>query len=584
MRKTKLKGPWIGELISKDSSKGLSKFRRLTEGSFAESTLSNRINPSRFYIFYVVSFFVILVFLARLFGLTVISGSENRILSEGNRIRLIESETERGKILDRTGAVLARSERIYFLKKDSLTTQISSTQASELQDLGLAGENFKGELGEIKQEVRRKYELLEAGAHVLGYTSKVQKEDIGKDTNLNAIQSVGRLGLEQTYNDFLVGKPGKKLVEVDTFGKKIAILKEEESESGQNIHTTLDKDLQKITFDSLSKQTEKTGTKRGAVVVQKVQTGEVLALVSNPSFDPENIGRSVSDLNTPFFNRATQGSYPPGSVFKIVSALAGLKSGQISADTEIEDVGEFELGGSKFSNWFYTQYGKKDGTIKIEKAIARSNDIFFYRLAEKVGLGAIREMAKKLGLGQKTGIDLPSEAVGLVPDEVWKQATFNDSWYLGDTLHLGIGQGFMLTSPIQMNAVTSFVASGKLTKPFLVSKIEGEGREFKFAENVRNEDIVDSQYLETVRSGMRDACKIGGTGAPFFNAAYSVGCKTGTAEKALGNPHAWFTVYAPFENPQIAVTVLVEDGGEGSSVAAPVAKEIVDWWIANRAR
>ncbi|OGD99553.1 hypothetical protein A3J17_00160 [Candidatus Curtissbacteria bacterium RIFCSPLOWO2_02_FULL_40_11] len=583
MRKTKIRLPWLGESIGRDTGKK----RWIREGEFEEhrfsGSLIQRVSVNRLYIFYITAFLILLVFLARLFQLTIISGRENQELAESNRIQLIEREAERGVIYDREGKILTRSNRIYLLFKNGEEKEITKDQAQDLEREGLASENFEGELGRVKQEVRREYTLREAAAHVLGYTSEIQEKDLRVNANLSSAQSIGRLGLEQTYNNFLTGRVGKKLIEVDTFGKKISILGEEESNPGQDLYTTLDGDLQRVVFESLHNQAKSVGTKKGAVVVQNPNTGEVLALASSPSFDPEDIGKSVSDLEKPFFNRATQGSYPPGSVFKIVTALAGLESELIDENTEIEDVGQFELGGSTFSNWYFNQYGKKDGILKIQKAIARSNDIFFYRVAEKIGLRALREMAKELGLGQKTGIDLPSEAVGLVPDEVWKQSAFSDNWYLGDTMHLGIGQGFMLTTPIQMNVVTSFVASGKLTRPYLVSKIASRDEDFvEIGGKILGDSIVASHNLEFVKAGMRDACKLGGTGAPFFSANYDVGCKTGTAERELGNPHAWFTVFAPFDFPQIAVTVLVEDGGEGSSVAAPVAKEIVDWWMENR--
>lgn len=571
MRIAKLKLPWLGESISSGSSGNWQARRHLTNGSGFDESL-NRINSSRLSIFYILAFLILLILLARLFGLTVIAGSQNRELSQNNRIRLFEREAQRGRIFDRDGKIIAESKLVYMLKKNDKLTQISFGQAKDLEMQGLASENFEGELGQISQEVRRSYLLSAASAHILGYTSWGQ-----------GVQAVGMLGIEQAYNSFLTGKVGKKLVEVDTLGRKVSILGEQESVRGRDLKTTLDADLQKFAFDVLKKQAEKFGTKKGAVVVQNPRSGEILALVSSPSFDPTDIGKSVSDLEKPFFNRATQGSYPPGSVFKIVTALAGLDSGLIDENTQIEDVGEFELGGSKFSNWFFNQYGKRDGVLKIQKAIARSNDIFFYRVAEKVGLKTLRVMAIKLGLGQKTGIDLPAEAVGLVPDEVWKKSAFGDDWYLGDTMHFGIGQGFLLTTPLQLNSITSFVASGILTKPYVVSEIgSGDSDVVKFSGKVLGEDIVGRENLDLVRAGMRDACKLGGTGAPFFNAKYEVGCKTGTAERELGNPHAWFTVYAPYDDPKIALTVIIEDGGEGSSVAAPVAREIVDWWMANR--
>jgi len=583
MKRTKFRLPWFGDSISKNSGKKLWSRQDSFEEVGLVDNQTRKIGANRLFVFYIASFIILLIFLGRLFHLTVIAGSENRNLAESNRIKLIEREANRGVIYDRRGNALARSANVYLLTGDGEVKEITREQAEQLEYEGLASENFEGDLGTISPEVKREYSLREAAAHVLGYTSEVQEGDLKENGSLSPVQSIGRLGLEQNYNNFLTGKVGKKLVEVDTFGKKVSILGEQESVSGQDIRTTLDGQLQEKAYEALNKQAGLVATKKGAVIVQNPSTGEVLALASVPSFDPEDIGKSVADLEKPFFNRVTQGVYPPGSVFKIVTALAGLQSGQIDENTEFEDVGEFELGGSKFSNWFFNKYGKTDGVIKIQKAIARSNDIFFYRVAERIGLESLRDMAKDLGLGQKTGIDLPTEAVGLVPDEVWKQSAYGDNWYLGDTMHLGIGQGFLLTTPIQMNAVTSFVATGKLTKPYLVSKIGSESGELaELSTKVLGENIVASNNLELVRAGMKDACKLGGTGAPFFSAKYEVGCKTGTAEKELGNPHAWFTVFAPFENPQIALTVIIEDGGEGSSVAAPVAKEIVDWWIDNR--
>jgi len=194
-------------------------------------------------------------------------------------------------------------------------------------------------------------------------------------------------------------------------------------------------------------------------------------------------------------------------------------------------------------------------------------------------------MAKKLGFGQKTGVDLPGEAFGLLPDEVWKKSTLKDQWYLGDTLHLAIGQGFMLTTPAQVNLMTSYMASGKIYKPHVVSKIENlpdGAKPIEILPKVMSENLVSSENFDLVRQGMKQACETGGTAFPFFTASYKVGCKTGTAEKALGNPHAWFTAFAPFDDPVISITVIIEDGGEGSAVAAPVAREILDWMYQNK--
>lgn len=548
------------------------RFRKPINNEFSSED-SEILGERKFYVFYLVVFLISLLFLARLFILTVVDGEKNRALAENNRIRLVKTEAPRGNIFDRGGQPIANSQEIYTLVKDGKDREITGEQAKELEKLGLANENFEGELGQIKVEVVRHYPLSLAAAHVLGYTSK------------GDIQANGILGLEQAYNDFLTGKVGEKLVEVDARERKVSILGERREVLGRNIHSTIDAALQKVAYDALSKKVQSVNTKRGAVVIQNPQTGEILALASAPSFDPEDIGKYVADLDKPFFNRATQGTYPPGSIFKIVTSLAGLESGKINKDTEIEDTGQFEINGTKFANWYFLNYGQTDGVLKLQKAIARSNDIFFYKVAERTGLDALRKMAIKFGFGQKTGVDLAGEAVGLVPDEVWKKAAYNQEWFLGDTMHLGIGQGFLLATPLQINVLTSYMASGKLQRPYLVSRIDASSDSaVNLGSKVLGQDLVSGANFNLVRAGMHDACKSGGTGAPFFDAPYDVGCKTGTAEKTLGKAHAWFTVFAPFDKPKIAVTVLVEDGGEGSVVAAPVAREIIDWWMINRSK
>lgn len=533
--------------------------------------------------FYKLAVFLIaLIFIGRLFQLTVVFGSQNRELSESNRIKLVEVPAVRGEILDRGGQRLVFSSEIFELKKGEKLANISKEQVGDLVKLGLASEDFEGELGKIEREVNRQYSLGEAASHVLGYISAFQGSAQEVKSGYLSGDLIGRAGLEASYENFLRGKIGKKLVEVDAIGRNIAILGEEAAENGVNIRTTIDGDLQKKAFEALKVQAEKVKSFRGAVVAQDPKNGAVLALASVPGYDPLDVGRFVSDDNKPFFNRAVQGSYPPGSVFKVVSAFAGLETGKMTRDTEIEDVGEFTLGGVKFTNWFYNSYGGRDGNVNLEKAIARSNDIYFYRLAERVGLEGMRKMALKLGFGQKTGVDLPDEAFGLVPDEVWKKSALNEPWFLGDTLHLGIGQGFMLATPIQINNLASYMAGGKLFRPYLVSEIgEGEGQ-IRVNPKLIGENLVKEESFEAVRSGMRMACVRGGTAFPFFDAPYAVGCKTGTAEQAVGNPNAWFAVFAPYDNPEIALTVLIEDGGEGSTVAAPVAREILDWWFGRR--
>lgn len=560
----------------------ITKFKNHPDADFRLDDNQNLKSGTHLILYKIAIFFIAIIFLGRLFQLTVVFGGENRQLSESNRVRLVKVNAIRGGIMDRNGKLIAQSFEEFKLSRGETGTNISKEQVADLEKLGLASQNYEGEMGKIEGSVKRKYELGETASHVLGYVSQFQGNNDDKKSGYEVGDLIGRSGLEKSYDNFLRGKDGKKLVEVDAQGSKISILGEETPVAGQNVKTTVDRALQKTAFEALKAQTEKVKSFRGAVVIQDPRNGEVLALVSVPSFDPEDIGKYVNDINKPFFNRAIQGNYPPGSVFKIVTALSGLESGKVTKDVEIEDVGEFTLGGVKFSNWYFNNYGKKDSNVNVEKAIARSNDIYFYRLAEKTGLDVIRKTALKFGFGQKTGIDLPDEAFGLVPDEVWKKSALNEIWFTGDTLHLAIGQGFMLTTPMQVSNMVGYMAVGKLFKPHIVAQV-GEGENaIKFESKLIGENLVSKENYEAVRSGMRKACASGGTAFPFFEAPYSVGCKTGTAEQSVGNPNAWFTVFAPFENPEITVTVLIEDGGEGSSVAAPVAKEILDYWFSRR--
>lgn len=570
MKKKKL------HLIGADSAiwrERVGRFRFIARGEDGEEA------STRYKIFAFLIFAVVFVFLLRLFYLQVVSGAKNRALSDSNRIRLIGIVAPRGKILDRNGELLAQSNITYWLKKGDVRKQIMLAQKNDLEAQGLASEDFSGSLGQIYEEVGRSYPLGEDASHVLGYTSLAQRADLNKNEQLTSQDMVGRAGIEETYEDFLKGVDGQKLIEVDAIGGRVSILSRVAPKQGENIHLTIDAKLQKVAYEALRRGAAKAGTKGGAIIVASPLTGEVLALASLPSFDPNNVGGVTNDANKPLFNRATLGNYPPGSIFKIVTALAGLESGKINKDTQIEDVGQFDFSGTHFSNWYFTAYGGRDGVLKLDRAIARSNDIFFFKVGQTIGLDPIRKMALKLGFGQKTGIDLPSEDFGLVPDDVWKQSTQKQPWYPGDTMHMAIGQGFMLSTPIQISSLINFMASGKLMKPYLVSEIDGPQKS-QIGPKANGQKLVSDANFKLVREGMRQVCQTGGTGWPFFEVKnYTLGCKSGTAEKLEGNPHAWFGAFAPFDSPQITVTVLVEDGGEGSTVAGPIAKEILDYWF-----
>jgi penicillin-binding protein 2 len=413
----------------------------------------------------------------------------------------------------------------------------------------------------------------------------------------------GRMGLEEQYEKFLHGQNGKQLYEVNAKGERIRLLGEEEARQGAVLNTTLDIGIQKAAAKAMEK------IDKGAVVVTDPRDGSVIALYSKPSFDPNLFTREASykpeglyskkedilldDKNFPLLDRAIAGVYPPGSTFKIVTSLAALSSNSIQPDTEFEDTGILSIGGSNFGTWNYLETGRKEGLMNVEHAIVRSNDIFFYDAAMKTGINTLSSWAKKLGLGDKTGIDIPGEVKGTVPDPAWKKEEVGEQWYLGDTINMSIGQGFLEVTPLQVNLYTQLVANGgELIKPHL---LQGDVRIIK-------KDFIDKENIDIVKRGMKGACEPGGTGYPLFGfkvknerlkiddldyvrdasaganfVHVTMGCKTGTSEAHGDNAksHAWFTVFAPFYNPEIAITVLAENAGQGSDIAAPVARDIL---------
>lgn len=508
-----------------------------------------------FFLMVLLSCFILVI---RLFVLTVVKGDYYRRLAESNRLKEVIIEAPRGKIIDRKGLILAEN--------------IDPKYNSE-------GEKIKSP---------RIYHLNQAAGHLLGYRQTAAAVDLKNDLCLKRLtlgDKVGKKGVEKLFDCQLRGKNGKKLIEADAFGKAQRSLAIIPPEKGQDITLSIDGYLQQKAYQLLV-------DKKGAVVALLPKTGEVLILVSSPSFDPqdfesgneEKINQYFSSVDHPFFNRATEGVYPPGSIFKLIVATAGLEEKVIDEKTQFEDKGKIRIGNLEFGNWYFLQYGKTEGMVDVIKAISRSNDIFFYLVGEKLGVEKIKKWAETFGLGGKTAIGIEEEE-GLVPFPFWKEEKLREKWYLGDTVNLSIGQGYLLTTPLQIALSTAvFANNGYLCQPQLV----------KFNSNLKNKDCkklpISQKTLSLINQGMKQACSPGGTGWPFFNFGIGasstasanfkkieVGCKTGTAESysQSGNPHAWFTVFAPFDNPEIVVTVLIEEGGQGSDVAAPIAKEIL---------
>jgi penicillin-binding protein 2 len=530
----------------------------------------------------ILAFFAIFI---RLFHLQVVRGQENRNLADGNRIQIRTIHAPRGVIFDRNNKILAQNNPGFRLVEKQPNGETRFRYVSREDTLALEVRNDPL-FDSLEVDSIRLYPLGEKTAHVLGYVGEITAEELSDPMYKEKYQQgdrIGRGGVEETYESILKGVDGGEVIEVDAQGKKLRTLRQVEAIPGQNLVLSIDAQLQRFAYDQLDNQIKKVGSCCGALVIQDPQSGQILSLVSIPSFNPKDLTSALNSPNSPILNRVIAGVYPPGSTFKIASSLAGLASGKITPSTVFEDTGQVDLGPFKFTNWYFTQYGKTEGAVDMVKALQRSNDTYYYRMSLQTGEKLMGEVAKKLGMGKKLGIDVPGEETGLVPDNEWKQKQLDEVWYPGDTLHLSIGQGFLLTTPLQIsNLVSAIAADGKIYTPHLaVHAADTNGnltKEFKFPET---EKLFKSEEVDVIKKGLELVPQNGGTAWPFFNFPIKTAGKTGTAE--FGDPkdrtHAWYTSYAPLEDPRIAITVLIEAGGEGSTHASPVAKEIYRYYF-----
>ncbi|MGD8744223.1 MAG: penicillin-binding transpeptidase domain-containing protein [Candidatus Woesebacteria bacterium] len=515
------------------------------------------------------------ILLARLVSLQVIEGNYYKSLAEGNRVREIVIEAPRGKIMARGGEALANNRSVE--KRIVFDPESGYTKTTDISDAAQQ---------EIITEPKRYYTYGSSVAHITGYLGEVDQEEVGKvdagcrQKGARKLGSlVGRSGLEQEYNCTLQGIDGEELVEVDSNGERVRTLGSRPPVPGEDITTTIDINLQERIEQLMA-------DKRGGVIVTDIQ-GEVLALYSSPSFDPNSfllddeqvVDRYLSDNKLPLFNRVIGGQYHPGSVVKPVVATAALEEGVIDENFTYEDKGSITIdtayGEFTYNNWYFTQYGSTEGKIDVTRAIARSTDTFFYTIGELLGIEKIVGWMNKFGLGGKTNIDIPGEVAGFVPSPAWKKRVKGERWFLGNTYHISIGQGDLAVNIAGINRAISAIASGgKLCNFYLVS-----GYNAKASQDCRDLK-VDSGNLNLVRDGMIGACSPGGTAFPFFDAPTPVACKTGTAEtNDEDKTHAWLAFFAPVDFPEIVVTVMVEEGGEGSDVAGPIARDIYNYWF-----
>jgi penicillin-binding protein 2 len=562
----------------------------------------------------VVAASAFVVLLGQLWYLQVLEGSRFRDMSEKNRIRIRPVAAPRGILFDRNGlalvdnrpaftlslipremedrnTVLARLAVMLKIPLIELQESLARVPADSLRpvrirrDLSLEDvakvEESKLDLPGVVVEVEptRVYPTSTFAAHLLGYVREVSDEQL-KAGRYRRGDMIGQTGLERLLDEHLRGRDGGERIEVDALGRPVQLMQREEPRPGAQVITTVDRRIQEAAERAMS-------GRPGAVVVMDPRTGDVLALTSGPAYgldtfagnlDREAWTRLIKDPAHPLLNRALQAQYPPGSVFKMIVVAAGLQEGTLNPMDRVYCNGTFDYGGRTWKDWKTGGHGHLD----LRGAVMQSCDIFFYQYSLKVGPEAISRYAKAFGLGAATGIDLPGEKFGLVPSPAGRRER-GRVWHSGETLNIAIGQGALLVTPLQVARMTSAIANGGiLWKPRLIQRVERPDGTLAYAESSKMSDHVDLSPViwAFLRSAMAGVVNEGGTGTAARLNGLEIAGKTGTAQTIAnsksekGQDHAWFASFAPAKDPQVVVVVMVEGGGHGGSVAAPIARQI----------
>ena len=582
----------------------------------------------------IIALILAAILLARLYSLQVSQYARYQTLSLDNHIRLQALSPVRGLIMDRNGVVLAQNTAVYALKvtpervsdmdlmlaevgqivdlsdreiiafkqassrRPGFKKQVLKTQLNDAEAAKFAVNEYRFPGVTLEAVLHRDYPFAELTAHFLGYVGRISEKDQNRleEEKYKGISHTGKSGIEKQYEHALVGNTGFEEVEIDAHGRTLRTISREGAKPGDNLRLTIDIELQREARRAL-------GASRGAVVAMDPSSGEVLAMVSNPSFDPNlfvdgidhatySALRSLKDK--PFLNRALYGRYAPGSTIKPIFAEVVIEEG-IDPEESVFCPGWYMLPGStrQYRCWKKTGHGQVD----LHAAIEQSCDVYFYEMGKRLGIGQMSDVLKKFGLGSQSGVDLPGEPDGLVPTAEWKLATRNEPWYPGEDLITAIGQGFLMTTPLQLARVASILANrGRVVQPrLLMSKndpLSGEPKDSNTKKNTHNLQINTEamdrviRAMTAVMSSPRGTARMSGR-----RSAYSIAGKTGTAQviaiaqgeeydedslKEEFRDHALFIAFAPVENPKIAIAVVVENGGSGAGVAAPVARKVLD--------
>ena len=567
----------------------------------------------------VAGILIILILIGRMFYLQILRGSYYRRQAEGNRTRYTRILAPRGIIYDCNGEELANN------KPGVMVSLVRRTDAYPEETLERLSQLLHIPLDEIKETIRlsggssepirlvrnaspevvdkveenlrylpgvmlevqpvRNYPNKGLAVHALGYVGEISDSEIsqGAYSELKAGDIIGKFGLENYYDSYLRGEDGSYREEVDVAGRVVQIMDKVDPKPGQGLVLTIDAKLQRIAEEAVDRQLKAIGARGCAVVALDPNNGEVKALVSRPGFDPNWFVNGISEKNWkylttdpfhPMTDKVIAGEYPPGSTFKIVTGSAALEEKKVTPDELIYDSGRHWLIDMRNAG------GEALGYINFKRALAASDNVYFYEMGNRVGIDLLDKYAREFGFGETTGIDLHGEAQGLIATPAYKKKVFEDDWYLGDTFNTAIGQGFTLATPIQVAEMLSAVATdGKRYKPHLVSKIlNDDGSVAKTFEPEEEGKLpISESTLKLIQEGLEAVTEEGGTAAFLKNLPVPVAGKTGTAENPHGLEHGWFIAYAPAKKPQLVVVCIVEQGSYGTISAAPIVKSILEY-------
>jgi len=585
-----------------------------------------------------ITFFILVAFgvlFVRLWFLQVIHGSKYRTQSENNRIYLRDVVPFRGLLYDRNGELLVDNRPLFILGAvpedigdlDSLLAGLQGLveidDASARKTIRMAQKRnpfqpvhikkglTRDELAKVETNMfsmpgvvmevkpRRHYLYGPFASHLIGYLGEIDREQLTSEeyTQNRPGDLVGKFGIERKWQKQLNGMRGGQQVEVDAYGRRLRVLFQKDAEPGSDVYLTIDKGLQMLAEKALE-------DKAGAIVAMNPMTGEILAMASSPAFDPNDFARGmdrkgweslVSNPRFPLQNRVTTGQYPPGSLFKIAVALAGLEEGIIDPQEKIICTGSHYFRGRSYRDW------KKGGhgSVDLHKAFVESCDVYFYTMGQRIGIDTIARYASLLGLGSRTGLQLGSEKPGLIPDREWKLNHWHIPWQEGETLSVSVGQSFTLVTPIQMTRFISALFNGGILFRPQVTRLVGKGEGgtvFRFQPDVMGHWSIRKEHMELIKRAMIGVVnEPEGTGRSARTGSIQVAGKTGTAQ-VIALPedketieeeevpykfrdHSWFVAVAPAERPELAVSILIEHSGTGGGTAAPIAKMIIEGYF-----